>query len=991
MAVTPRHRRQHLPRELLVERLLEAPEVVLIEAGGGFGKSVLVDQALSASNEALLVRLPRRFPVGPDDLEAMVLHAAAADLRRDRPRVAHPGEVGVDEPVGAAGLAGILLVDNAQALTDPAAAWLADLALDGLPSLRVVVSGRTLPAALAALEFRCDAVRFVSDSLRFTPDESTALVELELGGADARRLASNLHHFSGGWPALLMLAVRRLAHAADRVAAATELVRHPALIGQLVDYYASELDPADRELTVQLAHLPLLNESIVEALGSRGLLGRLSHAGIPLTMGHDGWWRFPSTIREHLASRARLDVQLAKRVAPLFVAQGEEVGAAGLLADSGDLAGAAHLLAGLSTERINRLDPLAFIRVLNRLGSAADVAPGVLLHLARVYGNVGQLTEEREVIERALRVVRKDPPTDDPIAIEVEAEWLFLQAQINDPATLERIEPLMELAPKGTRAQARLLEALGEALSELPDEASLRRAENALRHAAIVWGELGEPSRAASAQRGLAVRVLSALGRWGDAARLLRRVGDSSETPYDHLLCLVFEARMLALSGEREAVEAVLDQALPLADLLGISWVAGYAAWVRVTIAANDHDAARVLEQLALAEANLGQLAYEAAGLFFVCEAADACAAVGAGTRATRLLAVARSRKDEDPAVVGLTEAFIGARRGDPEAARALQDMLTDRTLRPGLRWKAELLRGHAEMLAGNTTAATQALQEGLDCAARVGHPDLPDRRERRIVEALRASIVAAREDEAGDREGQDERYELRLLGGFEVHRGGERLAAPRGRPTDLIKYVALARGATLVETVIEILWPDEEPGIGQRRLKNVLSRARASYGPLVVREGSQLRLVSCWVDLHEFEQRASTVATSGNPERVDRARRALAVMTGPLLPDDLYDDWIAQRRESVRRRALGLIDVVITAALTRGDLDEALAMLHTATTLDPYDPERPLRVARALAAEGRDLEVRNLAAEASAIATELGIPAAVEWEELVTRMPVAG
>jgi DNA-binding SARP family transcriptional activator len=162
-----------------------------------------------------------------------------------------------------------------------------------------------------------------------------------------------------------------------------------------------------------------------------------------------------------------------------------------------------------------------------------------------------------------------------------------------------------------------------------------------------------------------------------------------------------------------------------------------------------------------------------------------------------------------------------------------------------------------------------------------------------------------------------------------------------------------------------------------------VLSRSRSAYGPLVERDGQLLRLTVCSVDLTRLERAAYQVTAARGAERVARAREALACYSGPLLPDDLYDDLIARRREAVRRRVLGLIDVVLAADLASGDLDAAVGVLQTAIELDPFDQERPLLVARGLVDVGRDLEAHSLAAQVIGAAEELGLPAAVEWREL--------
>jgi DNA-binding SARP family transcriptional activator len=951
-----------LQRPRLVDQVVRSPGAVLIEAGGGFGKSVLVDQATNAAQSAgWVARLPIRHVVGLDEVKAMKV-----------------GDVPFGELVQAPG-PGLLVVDNVQSLDDEAASWMADT-VQGGGSPRVVLSGRRLPSPLAALELVGAAVRFDADDLRLTPEETTALVRMEIGDEDAERLGSVLHHFSGGWVSLLLLVTRRLRRAEDRVGSAAEILRHRAVVGQLVDYYLSELTSVDRDLFVQLSHFPMVNQNVVGALGSSDLLRRLSDAGIPFSIGGDGWWRLPSPVQDHLVAQASLDPEIAARAAPLFVAQGAELEAAELLADGGNHEAAAKLLALLPTDRIDALSAGGFVRLAARLGDAIEVAPRALLHLARVQGNVGNLREERAIIERAREVARTAQDAD--MAVEVEAEYLFQLAMLNQAGVTDEIERLLLTVGEGTRSRARLLEALSVGLSELPDEPSLRRAEDAMRRASLIWRDLGEPSRAASVQRGLAQRVLWAMGRFGEAASLLESLRAASETHYDRMLCLVFEARQRSLAGQGEGAEAALVEAVRLAEFLRIDWVEGYAAWTRLMIAANEGDAARVVEQLAVAETSLGQLTYDAAGLLFFCEAADACAVVDAHEPMERLLAAARERQHEDPPLFALTEACIGARQGRPEAAAALRTMVEAGAVAPGMRWKVELLQAAAALAGGDVAGAGRLLQEALDCAGRLAQPDLPERREQRIVEALRSAV--ANRTTTGAEIDETDRYEIAVLDGFAVRRNDDVLAAPPGRPTELVKRVVVAGGSVSVDMVVEDMWPDVPPGLGHRRLKNVLARARTAFGPLIERSGPVLELAPCRVDLAQFEHQATDVAASRGDERVARARRALALYTGPLLPGDRYDDAIDRRREAVRRRALGLVDVVLAAELAAGDLDGATDVLEMALLHDPVDQQRPLRVARAHVRVGRDLEARSLAARVAALASEHDVPLAVEWHEIL-------
>lgn len=985
-----------LRRPRLVDDALARSGAVLVEAGGGFGKSVLVDQVARTVPAGIRLSLPARDRVDTDHLRAL-LDDALDDSPDDAPAAGRSDGAAPDlEEITARGL---LTVDNVSSLSDDAADWLADLVREASPAMPVVLSGRSMPASFTALEIEGWAGRIDADDLRLTPEETRELVKLRLGDTDGERVWSPLQQFTDGWVGLLVLVVRRLERAGDRLAAAADILRHPAVLGQIVDHYANGLHEDDRRVFVQLAHLPMVSERIADSLGSRGLLRRLSHAGIPFSQGPDGWWRLPSTVTDHVTGHAPLDPETAFLVAPLLAADAAELTAAEVLLAAGDREAAASLIAHLPTERIDAQKAHSFVRLIHRLGPAADAAPRCLLHLARVHGNAGRLEEERAAIDRALALVR-DQGGHDELAVEVEAEALFHRALGNDEAAVPEIEALLQDAPAGSRGRARLLEALGVAFSEAPDEPSLRRAEDVMRRAAMLWTDLGEPSRAASVQRGLAVRVLAALGKHRDGVRLLRTLRETSGTSYDRMLCLVFEGRALALAGDADDVDAVTEEALSLAEFLGIDWVEGYVAWTQLLVTANAGAAPLVRAALARAEASLGQLADDVGGVLFLCEAADACAAVGLDADADRLLAAAVDRRDEDRVTVTFTEAAVAARRGRAGAADDLAELLATGQVSPALRWKAELLRGLAAQPDSGGAGARAALEQALEHAAATGLPDVADRRERRVLDTLR--LAAAEADVAGS--GDDAAstgpgpggaappagttYEVGLLGGFHLRRDGEAVATPTGRVADLVKRVAISGGRAPVEHVVESLWPDEPPGVAQRRLKNVLSRSRRIFGPLLVRDGPHLRLEDCAVDLLRFEQAAGEVTLARGDDRVDRARAALAHFAGPLLPDDVYDDWIVLHREAVRRRALGLVDIVLTGDLAAGDLDGALAVLQISAEHDPHDQERLLRVARALADAGRDLEALGLLRQAKAATFALGTTPAAEWSELERAIP---
>lgn len=76
------------------------------------------------------------------------------------------------------------------------------------------------------------------------------------------------------------------------------------------------------------------------------------------------------------------------------------------------------------------------------------------------------------------------------------------------------------------------------------------------------------------------------------------------------------------------------------------------------------------------------------------------------------------------------------------------------------------------------------------------------------------------------------------LSGPMRIEIDGQPVALPWGKPRELVAYVA-AYGPVHVEVAAEALWPNDAPGAGRRRLRNVFLRAKL----VVVREGPLFRL----------------------------------------------------------------------------------------------------------------------------------------------------
>lgn len=235
---------------------------------------------------------------------------------------------------------------------------------------------------------------------------------------------------------------------------------------------------------------------------------------------------------------------------------------------------------------------------------------------------------------------------------------------------------------------------------------------------------------------------------------------------------------------------------------------------------------------------------------------------------------------------------------------------------------------------------------------------------------------TAERASEAPAPHARAERVEIRVLGGFAV--AGDR-TPPEGLGAKLLRLLAVSPPRGLpTDEVLEHLWPDLEPEKGRVRLRNVLSRLRATSGELVVRAGTSLRLADgVEVDLRRFLDRAAdatTAANDGDAAAAAIAEAALASYGGELLPGSPYEPWAAAPRERARRRVLELLELVAAHRHATGLLDEAVAAVEQAIALDPYDEERYVRAAEVRRDQGRHGAALALLQRGRAVVRELGL-----------------
>src|SRR6266487_1241317 len=155
----------------------------------------------------------------------------------------------------------------------------------------------------------------------------------------------------------------------------------------------------------------------------------------------------------------------------------------------------------------------------------------------------------------------------------------------------------------------------------------------------------------------------------------------------------------------------------------------------------------------------------------------------------------------------------------------------------------------------------------------------------------------------------------ITCFGRFEVRRLGRPVVLCSNRHAQIIlRYlVAQAEHCATSDTLITLLWPEDEPQVAQHRLHTAICALRRSLnhdyscepgcGYIVCKNRtyslSTAILVQTDVDqfLHFYQAGRQT-----NEERVALYEQACHLYTGPFIPEDKYADWSFLQREHLSR-----------------------------------------------------------------------------------------
>ncbi len=228
--------------------------------------------------------------------------------------------------------------------------------------------------------------------------------------------------------------------------------------------------------------------------------------------------------------------------------------------------------------------------------------------------------------------------------------------------------------------------------------------------------------------------------------------------------------------------------------------------------------------------------------------------------------------------------------------------------------------------------------------------------------------------------------HEIRLLGQFSVLHKGTPAPVPLGHAAQALKVIALFRQIS-VDELAELLWPGAEPGVGTRRLRNILWRIKSSSGDLLRRHDNFILLEEGVVtDVAVFEQaagRAFKEQLSADSAR-SLALDAIRLYRGELLPSDRYADWTTGPREALTQLRLQLLDLMLAHAFDSGNRQEALALLEDLIEADPYEERYYIELATLHLEAGNISRMRASIARCERMLAELGVEPSRQFLDFV-------
>jgi len=214
----------------------------------------------------------------------------------------------------------------------------------------------------------------------------------------------------------------------------------------------------------------------------------------------------------------------------------------------------------------------------------------------------------------------------------------------------------------------------------------------------------------------------------------------------------------------------------------------------------------------------------------------------------------------------------------------------------------------------------------------------------------------------------------IKTLGKFSVNIGGKTVSdnISRSKKTwRLFKYLITNRHKMVpIESLIEALWPDDEPVNPEKSLFTLMSRLRkllnadGSAEPYILFHHESYQWnpeLSVDLDVSEFEKlysRANGAKT--DEDKMPLLVRAVEIYTGDYMAESAYETWILPVTNYYKRLyiscVLDLADIYARAAM----FDDIIKLCNKAVLNEPYEEAIQGRLIQALGINGEMIDAKK-------------------------------
>jgi DNA-binding SARP family transcriptional activator len=160
-------------------------------------------------------------------------------------------------------------------------------------------------------------------------------------------------------------------------------------------------------------------------------------------------------------------------------------------------------------------------------------------------------------------------------------------------------------------------------------------------------------------------------------------------------------------------------------------------------------------------------------------------------------------------------------------------------------------------------------------------------------------------------------------------------------------------------DEIIDSFWPDSDPEAASSNLRSTLYALRrvlqSADVPVVFTDRVSVWLASIadlWTDADAFEAAVAEAFRSTDP--LPALDAASALYMGGYLPDDVYDDWSGERRETLKRTWTDLQFGLAEVAERTSNIDAAVRALERLLRADACDERAARSLMQLLARRGR-------------------------------------